>query len=148
MSSPAALRTVTNPTLLKAANQLDLPFVLAASGFLKQDPSWSGKTLGNVEVLQHRVGWTELRDLYRRARFVVLPLNAVDYAAGVTGVVEAAAMDKAVIATSSPGIAEYLVDGQSGLVVPPEDPASLAEAIRTLWNDPAPCEAIGRRNRA
>ena len=136
------------PTLLKAANQLDLPFVLAASGFFGQDPSLSGKTLGNVEVLQHRVPWTELRDLYRRARFVVLPLNAVDYAAGVTGFVEAAAMGKAVIATASPGIAEYLVDGQSGLVVPPGDPASLAEAIRTLWNDPERCEAMGRRNRA
>ena len=136
------------PTLLKAANDLDVPFVLAASGFFGQDPSLSGKTLGNVEVLQHRVPWTDLRDMYRRSRFVVLPLNSVDYAAGVTGFVEAAAMGKAVIATASPGLAEYLVDGQSGLVVPPGDPASLAEAIRTLWNDPERCEAMGRRNRA
>jgi glycosyltransferase involved in cell wall biosynthesis len=135
------------PTLLAAAGTLDLPFVVAASGFFGRDSGLSKEALGNVRVLEHRVPWMELRDLYRRARFVVLPLNPVEYAAGVTGFVEAAAMGKAVIATASPGVAEYLVDGQSGLVVPPGDPAALAEAIRTLWNDPERCEAMGRRNR-
>jgi glycosyltransferase involved in cell wall biosynthesis len=135
-------------TLLSAASRVEVPFIVAASGFFGRDAGLEDNASANVTVLKERVPWTKLRDLYAQSRFVVLPLHAVDYAAGVTGLLEAWAAGKPVIATASPGIAEYLVDGESGLVVPPNNSGAMAQAIETLWNDPERCEAIGRRNRA
>jgi glycosyltransferase involved in cell wall biosynthesis len=43
----------------------------------------------------------------------------------------------AVIATSTGGSSEILVDGENCLVVPRGDPQALADAIRRLLGDPA-----------
>jgi glycosyltransferase involved in cell wall biosynthesis len=50
-------------------------------------------------------------------------------------VVEALAVGTPVIATATGGVAEVLHDGENGLVVPPGDPAALAEAIRRYVAD-------------
>ncbi|MGI8819369.1 MAG: glycosyltransferase family 4 protein [Chthoniobacterales bacterium] len=49
---------------------------------------------------------------------------------------EAMSLGKAVIATEVGGIAEWIDDGHNGLLVPPENPTALAEAITRLANDP------------
>jgi glycosyltransferase involved in cell wall biosynthesis len=51
-------------------------------------------------------------------------------------VVEALAVGTPVIATSVGGVPEVVRDGENGLLVPPNDPAALAEAIRRLVGDP------------
>ena len=88
-----------------------------------------------------------LRAAYAAARFVVVSVEAVGYAAGVSTICEAMAMGKAIVATASPGIAEYLEDQVTGLVVPPGDAESLARAIEELWRSPVRCEQMGRHNR-
>jgi rhamnosyl/mannosyltransferase len=40
------------------------------------------------------------------------------------------------------------VDGETGLVVPPSDPAAFRQAIRTLWDDPELARAMGARAEA
>ncbi|RIK35056.1 MAG: glycosyl transferase family 1, partial [Chloroflexi bacterium] len=52
-------------------------------------------------------------------------------------VLEAMAAGKPVIASAIPGTCEAVVDGETGLLVPPADPAALAAAIRQLLADPA-----------
>jgi glycosyltransferase involved in cell wall biosynthesis len=42
-----------------------------------------------------------------------------------------------VISTAMPAIAELVIDGETGLLTPPEDPARLAEAITRSLRDPA-----------
>jgi glycosyltransferase involved in cell wall biosynthesis len=42
-----------------------------------------------------------------------------------------------VISTAMPAIAELVIDGETGLLTPPDDPARLAEAIARLLQDPA-----------
>jgi glycosyltransferase involved in cell wall biosynthesis len=37
------------------------------------------------------------------------------------------------------------IDGDTGLVVPPSDPAAFGNAMRTLWEDPALAAAMGQR---
>lgn len=49
--------------------------------------------------------------------------------------VEAMAAGAAVVATNSGGTAEIIVDGESGLLIPPKDPARLAEAVVKILND-------------
>lgn len=133
--------------LFAAAAQLDYAFKVTASGFRHAGGGLAAPP-PNLTLSETRISYPELRRNYADARFVVTPLHAVSYAAGVTGVVEAMAMGKALITTASPGILDYVQDGVTGRVVPAGDPAALAEAITDLWNSPERCAEIGRRNRA
>ncbi|MBR9977425.1 MAG: glycosyltransferase family 4 protein [Bacteroidetes bacterium] len=60
-------------------------------------------------------------------------------------VIEASAMGVAVIASDLGGPRELLRHGETGLLVPPSEPAALAEAIRHLIGDPASKREMGRR---
>ncbi|MEZ6037440.1 MAG: glycosyltransferase [Planctomycetota bacterium] len=50
---------------------------------------------------------------------------------------EALGKARAVVATAVGGLGQLIVDGTSGLLVPPEDPAALAAALQHLIADPA-----------
>jgi len=56
---------------------------------------------------------------------------------------EAMSVGCAIAATDVSGTAEAVRDGREALVVPPEDPAALAEAVTTLLRDPALAERLG-----
>lgn len=56
---------------------------------------------------------------------------------------EAMAHGRAVIATSVGGLPELVVDGETGLIVPPHDAAALSRAIIELAGDPARVRAMG-----
>jgi len=62
--------------------------------------------------------------------------------------VEAMALGKPVIATRVGGPLEIVEDGVTGLLVPPADPAAMAEAIRALLADPERRRAMGEAGRA
>jgi glycosyltransferase involved in cell wall biosynthesis len=89
-----------------------------------------------------------LREVYARSRFVVLPLHDVPYEAGSTSLLEAMAMEKAVILSRTHGGTDILRDGDQGLYVPPEDPAALRQAIESLVSDPDLARRMGRAGRA
>jgi glycosyltransferase involved in cell wall biosynthesis len=92
---------------------------------------------------------SELRSWYQASRFVVVPIRPTSqWSAGATAVLEAQAMGKAVIATRTPGMSEYLIHGQTGLLVDAENPAALADAIAFLWNNPDKANEMGERARA
>jgi glycosyltransferase involved in cell wall biosynthesis len=61
--------------------------------------------------------------------------------------IEAMAMQCAVISTPIGGIPEIVEDGVSGVLVPPGDAAALAQAMRMLADDPARRLALGRAAR-
>jgi glycosyltransferase involved in cell wall biosynthesis len=90
----------------------------------------------------------ELRELYGSSRFVVVPLEDVDYDAGVTALTEAMAMGKAVIATRTRGQIDLIEDGQQGIYVRPGEPRELRAAIERLVADPAEADRMGRAGRA
>lgn len=60
---------------------------------------------------------------------------------------EAAYMARPVVATRVGGLPEVVVDGVTGLLVEPEDPAALARALVTLLNDPEAADRLGRAAR-
>jgi glycosyltransferase involved in cell wall biosynthesis len=66
---------------------------------------------------------------------------------GVNVVLEAMAAGRPVIATRQPGLAEVIVNGQTGFLVPPGNPAELARQARTLLDDPALGERLGSAGR-
>jgi glycosyltransferase involved in cell wall biosynthesis len=86
---------------------------------------------GTVEYL----GATDdIRPHVAAAHTLVLP----SYREGTPrSVLEAMAMNRAVITTDVPGCRDTIVDGDSGLLVPPRDPAELAKAMLLLATTPA-----------
>jgi glycosyltransferase involved in cell wall biosynthesis len=62
-------------------------------------------------------------------------------------VIEAMAAAKPVVGTLSGGIPEIIVDGETGLLVPPESPRELAEAISTLLQNPDMARTMGQAGR-
>jgi alpha-maltose-1-phosphate synthase len=61
---------------------------------------------------------------------------------------EAMACSTAVVASRVGGIPEVVAGGETGLLVPPDDPASLADAMNALLRDPGRADAFGRAGRA
>jgi glycosyltransferase involved in cell wall biosynthesis len=92
-------------------------------------------------------GPVQLRDLYARASVVVVPVVESDFQAGVTVVLEAMAMGKAVVATAARGWAGVIQDGVDGLLVPPGDPDALREALARVLGDHDLRARLGRSAR-
>ncbi|HEX6617683.1 MAG TPA: glycosyltransferase [Gemmatimonadales bacterium] len=81
---------------------------------------------------------------YREADLFTLPSRAES-----TGTVfaEALASGLPIVGTGVAGITDLVEHGLHGLLVPPCEPVALAEAIRTLADDPKRRREIARRNR-
>jgi glycosyltransferase involved in cell wall biosynthesis len=62
-------------------------------------------------------------------------------------ILEAMAAGKPVVATAVGGNPEAVVDGVTGLLVPPGEPESLAAAVIRMLNDPAALSAFGEAGR-
>jgi starch synthase len=60
---------------------------------------------------------------------------------------EAMACGTAVVGTRIGGIPEVVDDGVTGLLVPPNDPASLADAMNALLHDPMRAAEMGSAGR-
>jgi len=60
---------------------------------------------------------------------------------------EAAAAEKPVIATKIGGIPEAVLNGQTGLLVPPENPQALAQALIKLLTDEELAKKLGKQGR-
>jgi glycosyltransferase involved in cell wall biosynthesis len=124
------------PTLFKAAADLKYPFTVVASE--KNIPPGT-QIPTNISVLYNR-SMVEIRDLFARARLVVVVSKDIDLpdgsdCSGQTVILEALASGKPVIATYRPWIADYLVDGEDLIVVPPNNPEAIRQAIESLWGD-------------
>jgi glycosyltransferase involved in cell wall biosynthesis len=134
-------------TLAAAARFYGGRIKVQASGYFPQENATDTGLPDNLAINRTRMAWTDLRVQYAAAQFVVVPLNAVPYAAGVTGLLEGMAMGKAVVVTDSPGLADYT--GLDSLIrVPAGDAARLADTMESLARDPAACAEMGRANRA
>jgi glycosyltransferase involved in cell wall biosynthesis len=62
-------------------------------------------------------------------------------------ILEAMCIGLPVIATAVGGVPEMVVDGVSGLLVPPRDSAAMARALDLLTADPVRRAAMGRQGR-
>jgi glycosyltransferase involved in cell wall biosynthesis len=102
----------------------------------------------DIQTTLGRKSLTELRDLYARSRFVVVPLFPSDTDNGVTVILEAMAMGKAVICSRTRGQVDVIEEGVTGHYVPVGDAAAMRTAILSLWNEPQRARQMGRNARA
>ena len=89
----------------------------------------------------------ELRQLYADSCFMVMPLENVNFQAGVTAILECLAMGKAVICSRVPGQTDVVVEGENGRYVPPGDPSTLGTEIRRLLSRPEEAARMGANGR-
>jgi len=126
---------------------------LAGQGELRQELEALTDTLGLrcsvkfLGVLSHR----ELLSLYRESAVSVVVVPSIDMGNGCheglpVALIEAMSYGLPVVATRTGGTVE-LVLPETGLLVPPEDPAALAGALQTLLQDGILRERMGNRGR-
>ncbi|MGH7507493.1 MAG: glycosyltransferase, partial [Longimicrobiales bacterium] len=82
--------------------------------------------------------------LYRAADLVAVPTKGAR-ACGSLAAGEASATAKPVVGANVGGVPEYVVQGETGLLVPPADPAALATGVSELLSDPERMRSMGCR---
>ena len=97
------------------------------------------------EVIHRWIGDEEQSTLFKRAAIVVLPYIE----ATQSGVVPVAYnYAKPVVATAVGSLPDCVIDGVTGLLVPPRDPRKLADAIVRLLENPDERHKMGRAAKA
>jgi glycosyltransferase involved in cell wall biosynthesis len=86
----------------------------------------------------------ELQKLYGRAAVVVCPSRREGFGVAC---LEAMAHGRPVVATSVGGLRDLVVDGETGIVVPPRDPSALRCALERLLADPELRRRLGSGGR-
>ncbi len=147
--SVGEIRSRDYKSLFEAVDGLPLNLSTAASGlwYAREKDTTLPIALPDNAKITGRLTQAELRTLYARSQFVVLPVYDVLYSAGATGALEAACMARPVIAFKSRGIVDYVIDGETGILVPPGDVKGLREAIAYLLAHPEEAQKLGRNAR-
>jgi glycosyltransferase involved in cell wall biosynthesis len=116
-----------------------------------------GPTRGAIEArlralgLERQVtltGHRPLTDTLRLMRtFDVVALSS-EYDGMPYAILHAMSLRKPVVATTVGAIPDVVVSSETGLLVPPGDPAALADALATLLESPARARALGQAGHA
>jgi glycogen synthase len=133
------------PTLLEAYRLLEGAPSLVLAGRSSPGVEWElPEGVRSVGALPH----DQVLSLFRSARAVVVPSVWSDPCPTV--VLEAMAAGRPVVAAASGGIVDMVVDGVTGVLVPPGDAPALARAISSVLSEPDSGRALGTagRNRA
>ena len=91
-------------------------------------------------------GWMmpqDIHDAINTASIVLVP-SIWEEAFGLVAL-QAAQMGRPVIASHTGGLPEIVREGETGLLVPPDDPPALADALARLITDPARMAAMGHQ---
>jgi glycosyltransferase involved in cell wall biosynthesis len=128
------------PTLLAAIDGLPLHIISAQRLPLGAHPTV-------VHSTAHSPG--ELRDIYSRARFVVIPLHDRSQPSGQSATLQAMACGATVVLTKTRGWwgESHLRDWENCVLVPPGDAGAVGQVLRRLWADPDACRRMGARAR-
>lgn len=118
------------PTFFEAARDLDMPVKVCCrpsqiKGIAVPD---------NVEVLGY-VDRGRYRELLGAARVVAVLARPVEYPSGQSVLLEAMAMGRTVVVTSTPALADYLRDGVDCLAIPSGDPDAARQRIVEAASD-------------
>lgn len=129
-------------TLIEAARRLpEIPFVLVVrpDNLIGQEIPANVKTMVNVPFEQ-------VMNVMLHSSFTVLPLSGSRVPCGHVTLVCAMHLAKAVVATDSKGISDYVLPGHNGVLCKPFSPEELAKAIDRLWNNSDEVTRLGQNN--
>jgi alpha-maltose-1-phosphate synthase len=142
------------PVLLRAASAVDPGAQLVICAGQPDTPELAAEVTALVQHLQEtRSGVIWLSGMLAKREVIQLLSHATAFACpslyeplGIVNL-EAMACGTAVVASRVGGIPEVVDDGETGLLVPPDDPAALADGLNTLLRDPDRATWMGQRGR-
>ena len=109
---------------------------------VKQDEIDSWVDEGIIEYLGQR---NDIPSIFSNSNIITLPSF---YGEGVPKVlIEAAACGRAIVTTTNPGCKDAIIDGETGLAVPPMNSKLLADAITELIKTPSKRISMGLKAR-
>lgn len=137
-------------TLAAAAAPLSIPvkIVTAQNAAMAHHGSYldEARMPPNVEVVRLNLEVQPFIDLMAGCRIVVLPLKPDITGTGISVYLSAMALGKPVIVTAGPQT-NGILDDELAVVVPPEDPSALREAMSRLYEDAAWRQRLAERGR-
>jgi glycosyltransferase involved in cell wall biosynthesis len=122
----------------------DARFAVVGSGPLARDIDASRRALGLEDTVLRLPSWEDVPSLLDAADAVVLPSR---FEGLPLVALEAMACERPVVGTRVCGIDEAVEHSVTGLLVEPDDPRALADAILALLADPATAAEYGRNGR-
>jgi starch synthase len=142
------------PVLLRAAARLDPGAQLVICAGQADTPELAAEVDGLVgRLTSARSGVVLISGMLAKREVIQLLSHARAFACpsvyeplGIVNL-EAMACGTAVVASRVGGIPEVVADGETGLLVPPDDPDALADALNALVAGPARAAEMGRRGR-
>jgi hypothetical protein len=129
-------------TLCTALKGTGIPAVVATGvmGVNQHQIPWEVQYIG-------RVGFTEYKERMARSRLVVVPLSPRPVSQGQLTITQAMGMGKTVVATDSLGTRDYIINGETGFLVPPRDAFALQKTLIALWSDDQELNRVGEAAR-
>ncbi len=118
----------------------DVQLVVLGEGPLRAELAELTATRGVADAVSFpgRVG--DVAWWLRRANVVVHPARWEGFGLAL---LEAMLCERPIVATTVSSIPEIVADGETGLLVPPDDPGELARAVNALLDDPARAAGMG-----
>ncbi len=120
----------------------DFRIILAGPGDLNK--SWTGNLPERVELYNRFIPDNEAFDLFRRCSLVLLPYIDATQSALIAS---AYYLRKPVLVSRSGALPEYVIDGQTGYIVEPGHPATLARALKMATSSPDRLRQMGYAGR-
>ncbi|MES2150852.1 MAG: glycosyltransferase family 4 protein [Pseudomonadota bacterium] len=135
--------------LLDAVANSDYPVVIVGAGPIEQELKAHAERLGLTHVMfVGALGDADKVALLTLCYAVAFPSHLRSEAFGIS-LLEGAMYGKPMISSEIGTGTTYInIDGDTGLVVPPSDPQAFGAAMRTLWDNPALAQAMGKRAEA
>jgi glycosyltransferase involved in cell wall biosynthesis len=130
------------PEVLKSCP--DAQLLLVGDGSLRANLEVLSESLGMKDKIIFAGFRSDIKEVLAGMDILVIP-SLLEGFPVVT--LEAMAMAKPIVATDIDGLREQIIDGESGILLPPKDPNALATSIVKLLNDPQLAVRMGSNAR-
>lgn len=127
----------------------DLPIVIAGDGALRKEVDQAAAETGRIVALG-RIPYRDVPGVMANAAVGLVPITDPGGRSSLAGIsplklYELLACGVPVVVTDLPGLSEIVCEEDCGHVIPVDDAAAMAAAVRSLADDPAKARAMGDR---
>jgi L-malate glycosyltransferase len=127
-------------TMLARGNGRRPQIVIVGDGPLREELQAQAQSLGVADSVRFVGTVSDVRPSLEAMDVFVLPSHAEGMS---NALMEAMAAARPVVATAVGGNTEVVVDGKTGVLIPPADPRAIADAIAALLRDPDRAAGLG-----